>query len=141
MAVLLLYTLQLAVNTVKGPPPTGPRPRACAFLSVRRCSAFLAGFPPTLAAPGAGRVVAARQGPLTGHQIQSIAAFISKGFLLFLFFPCFLNTRESTEGWKCLSSSYRALIPPPLEDKISTLCPREATVQLHRGGSFCIKTY
>lgn len=86
MAVLLLYTLQLAVNTVKAP-PTGPRPCACAFLSVRRCSAFLAGSPPTLAAPGAGRVVAARQGPLTGHQIQSIEAFISKGFLLFLFFP------------------------------------------------------
>lgn len=59
MAVLLLYTLQLAVNTVKAP-PTGPRPRACVFLSVRRCSAFLAGFPLTLAAPGAGRVVAGR---------------------------------------------------------------------------------
>lgn len=58
MAVLLLYTLQLAVNTVKAP-PTGPRPCACAFLSVRRCSAFLAGSPPdsggTRSRAGCGR--------------------------------------------------------------------------------------
>lgn len=57
MAVLLLYTLQLAVNTVKAFPP----PRACLYFSLyaRRCTAFLAGrLPPTLAAPGAGRVVA-----------------------------------------------------------------------------------
>lgn len=138
MAVLLLYTLQLAVNTVKAP-PTGPRPRACVFLSVRRCSAFLAGFPLTLAAPGAGRVVAGRsRSPHWAPDSEHKRPLLAEDFFFF-FFSCLLNTQESTEGWKCLSS--RALIPHPLEDKISTLCPRGASVQLHRGGSFCVKTY
>lgn len=38
VAVLLLYTLQLAVNTVKAPLPA-PGPVHVCFLSVRRCSA------------------------------------------------------------------------------------------------------
>lgn len=76
MAVLLLYPLQLAVNTVKAflsPRPT-PNP-----VHVYVSLLMLAGAPlsslasPTLAAPGAGRVVAGLEkvpAPNTGPRAQ-----------------------------------------------------------------------
>lgn len=91
MAVLLLYTLQLAVNAVKAflSPPPAPQPlaRLCFSLYARRCTAFLAGFPNSgRTRSGSGRG-GTRESPRTEHPIQGSAAPICKGFLPPLLIP------------------------------------------------------
>lgn len=97
MAVLLLYTLQLAVNTVKA---VSPSPCTSMFLSL--CSqvhCFAHRLPPTLAAPGEGRVVA-EHGKVPAPRTRSRAsASVCKVF----FPPCLLNAGGNPEGWNCPS--------------------------------------
>lgn len=72
MAVLLLYTLQLAVNTVKAVPPPHPYACLCFCLYARRCTALLSGFPQAWRPPsGAGRG-GALESSRTEHLIQDI---------------------------------------------------------------------
>ena len=100
-------------------------------------------FPRRPASPNSGRTRSgagrggAREGPRTEHQIQGSTASICKGFFPLLFFSCLLNAGGSPEDWTCLGCSFRALIPPPIRQrvKIPALCSRGASVQLHRGGS------
>lgn len=78
MAVLLLYTLQLAVNTVKAAPPPHPCACLCFCLYARRCTALLTGFPQAWRHPsGAGRG-GARESSRTEHPIQGIRLHLQR---------------------------------------------------------------
>lgn len=81
MAVLLLYTLQLAVNTVKAVPP----PRVRVYVSVF----MLAGALLSLLASLVGRVVTGLGSSCTQHQIQGSSVYLP----FFFFFSCLLIAR------------------------------------------------
>lgn len=111
MAVLLLYTLQLAVNTVKAvSPPTHP---LCMSMFLSLCSQVhcFARWPHPEPGP---KWRGARKGSHMEHQIQDSSLFLQMGF--FIFFPyCLLNVRGSSESWNCPRCGCRALISPPLD--------------------------
>lgn len=87
MAVLLLYTLQLAVNAVKAflsPPPPNPL-LVCVSLFMLAGAPLSSLASPTLAAPGAGRVVAGPEKvPALNTRSRAQQPLFAKGF----FPPC-----------------------------------------------------
>lgn len=94
MAVLLLYTLQLAVNTVKAvSPPTHP---LCMSMFLSLCSQVhcFARWPHPEPGP---KWRGARKGSHMEHQIQDSSLFLQMGFLIFfslLFAKCPRKLRE-----------------------------------------------
>lgn len=101
MAVLLLYTLQLAVNTVKAVSPH-PHPHPVrVYVSV----SLLAGALLSSLASRVGRVVTGLGSSCIQHQIQGNSVYLP-------FFTVCLMPEEAP--MTRIVRSYRAVIPPPL---------------------------